>query len=302
MVARGGRAAQIAHDGLRVHGLGRVPVRVASVDDTRGLREADVLIVATKAIGTAAALSRLRDAQFGMAMSVQNGVRKTELVAAAFGADKALGAVANISGELQPGGEVLFTRNQGIIIGAVGETSSEGAVNVGRQIDAAGISVSVVNDIYDREWSKFTSWVSLVVLAVTTRKNTWQFLANPPDALLFTGILREIAALAGACGAEIQSDGVFPLEVLCNASDQAAIDALVRIGHDFRARAPDHRVSALQDLQAGRPLEIEETIGYAQYRSRELELDLPLLECYCDLLRAIDRARGLVKGMGDARP
>ena len=67
--------------------------------------------MATKAIGTAESLKPLADAKIGYAFSVQNGVLKNELLEAAFGADHVLGALANMSGELLPSGEVLFTRN-----------------------------------------------------------------------------------------------------------------------------------------------------------------------------------------------
>jgi len=50
-------------------------------------------------------------------------------------------------------------------------------------------------------------------------------------------------------------------------------------------------MSALQDLEAGRPLEVNETLGYAHDKARELALDLPLLECFRRLIAAIDRAQ-----------
>jgi ketopantoate reductase len=56
-------------------------------------------------------------------------------------------------------------------------------------------------------------------------------------------------------------------------------------------RAPDHRISALQDLEAGRPLEIEETLGHATRLARELELSLPLLDAFYHLVAGIDHAR-----------
>jgi ketopantoate reductase len=50
-------------------------------------------------------------------------------------------------------------------------------------------------------------------------------------------------------------------------------------------------MSALQDLEAGRPLEVEETFGYAVRKAKELGLALPLLEAFHPLVGAIDRLR-----------
>jgi ketopantoate reductase len=50
-------------------------------------------------------------------------------------------------------------------------------------------------------------------------------------------------------------------------------------------------MSALQDVEAGRPLEVNETLGYACDKARELKLDLPMLECFRRLISAIDRTR-----------
>ena len=50
-------------------------------------------------------------------------------------------------------------------------------------------------------------------------------------------------------------------------------------------------MSALQDLIAGRPLEVNETLGYALQKAHALDLKLPLLETFTLLLGAIDRAR-----------
>ena len=62
-------------------------------------------------------------------------------------------------------------------------------------------------------------------------------------------------------------------------------------GAHYRVNAPQHRMSALQDVEAGRPLEVNETFGYALQKARALDLQLPLLETFTLLLGAIDRAR-----------
>ena len=66
---------------------------------------------------------------------------------------------------------------------------------------------------------------------------------------------------------------------------------VLQFGEEYRHDAPTHRLSALQDVEAGRPLEVHETLGYASAKARELGLDLPLLAAFTRLLAAIDRTR-----------
>ena len=50
-------------------------------------------------------------------------------------------------------------------------------------------------------------------------------------------------------------------------------------------------MSSLQDLEAGRPLEIHETLGYALRKAAQHGLPLPLVEAFYHLVSAIDRTR-----------
>jgi ketopantoate reductase len=52
-------------------------------------------------------------------------------------------------------------------------------------------------------------------------------------------------------------------------------------------------MSSLQDLEAGRPLEIEETLGHALRMAAGLELTVPLLDGCYPLVAGIDRMQGL---------
>ena len=52
-----------------------------------------------------------------MALSIQNGPLKNEILVEAFGGERVLGALADTSGELLPDGAVLFTRNVSIFVG-----------------------------------------------------------------------------------------------------------------------------------------------------------------------------------------
>ena len=291
VIARGERARAVARDGLRIKGLAdfAVPVPVAEPSQ---LQAADTLIVAMKTPGTDAALERLRHVQVGAALSIQNGVLKDELLARTFGAERVLGALADTSGELLASGEVLFTRNVNLPLGELAGGVSERARRIAGAIDEAGIRASAVADILSLEWSKFTVWLGLMSLAVTTRSASWRYLTDADCAHVLVRLVREVSAIAKAQGITlVEGAAALPLRTILEATEQDAVAAVRNAGEQMRSRAPNHRISALQDLEAGRPLEVAETFGYAVCKARELGLSLPLLEACHHLVAAIDRIR-----------
>ncbi|HUJ88275.1 MAG TPA: ketopantoate reductase C-terminal domain-containing protein, partial [Burkholderiales bacterium] len=224
-------------------------------------------------------------------LSIQNGPLKNELLSSAFGSVRVLGALADTSGELLAGGEVLFTRNVNVLIGELDGSDTARARDLARTIDASGVRAAATREIVTLEWSKFCGWVGLMVLSVTTRAETWKFLSDPDAALILTRLVREMGTLAGALGIALSDRAVLPAASLCSLAESAAVEVIQKMGGDYRASAPQHRMSSLQDLLAGRPLEVHETLGYAHERARALALDLPLLGSCRALVAAIDRTR-----------
>jgi 2-dehydropantoate 2-reductase len=292
MLVRERRAAQLRSDGLRIKGLAEIATPVQVLTDASQLRGADTLIVAMKTPGTAEALEPLRKADIGVAFSIQNGMWKNDALAGVFGGNRVLGCLANTSGELLPSGEVLFTRNVNIYIGELPAGSSARAEGIARTIDAAGVRAAAVPDVLAREWTKFVGWAALMLMSITTRATTWRYLTDPDCAVVLTRLVREVAAIAKAAGVTlINEDTLLPLQGILRGSEDAAVQAVLQAGRDFQRNAPTHRMSSLQDLDAGRPLEIQETLGYAVQRARQLQQSAPLLDSLYHLAVAIDRTR-----------
>lgn len=291
MLARGARADALELHGLTIRGLADFETPVHTVRDPSALKRAHTLIVATKTPGTAEALAALRHAEFDVTLSIQNGPLKNELLAQAFGPGRVLGALADTSGELLPGGEVLFTRNVNILIGELDGSETARARDLARTIDASGVRAASTRAIVTLEWSKFCGWVGLMALSVTTRTETWKYLTDPDAALILVRLVREVGALAATLGIPLSDQAILPAASLCSLPESAAVAIIVKAGHEMRDTAPQHRMSSLQDLLAGRPLEVNETLGYALERAVQLRLELPMLECFRHLVAGIDRAR-----------
>lgn len=291
MLARGGRAQQIEQDGLRISGLAQFSQAVSVVTDPTTLRAADVLIMATKTQDSALALAPLRGVSIGTAFSIQNGIMKNELLADCFGGEKILGALADTSGELLPSGEITFSRNANVYIGELDGSNSARAMEIAAIIDASGVRATSVTDIQRLEWSKFASWVGMMVLSATTRTSTWKYLVDPGSALVLVRLVREIGLLAAARGIELSDRSVLPVATVCLNSEQEAVAVIQRAGNQLKSTSPNHRMSTLQDLEAGRALEVEETLGWGVRIAKQHNLLLPLLNSFYPLVAGIDRVR-----------
>jgi ketopantoate reductase len=126
-------------------------------------------------------------------------------------------------------------------------------------------------------------------VAITTRAATWKYLLDPDAPLVIVRLIREIRQLAARAGVAFTDDVVFPVATLSTGTEEAAVRRLHEIGAQFRDHSPEHRLSAHQDIEAGRPLEVEETLGHAARTAARLGLHLPLLDATYRIAAAIDR-------------
>jgi 2-dehydropantoate 2-reductase len=253
------------------------------------LRSAGTLIVAMKTPGTAQTLASLRHVDVGAALSIQNGPLKNELLANAFGEERVLGALADTSGELLASGEVVFTRNVNIMLGELSGQMTERVRQLAALIDASGVRSSAVSRIRSLEWSKFAAWVGFVALSVTTRAMTWRYLTDPGAALVMVRLVREMGQLTRALNIELTDESVLPVATICRSNDDDAVAAVIKVGRDYQSHAPGHRMSSLQDLEAQRPLEVHETLGYALRKAAQRGVPMPLLDAFYNVVAAIDR-------------
>jgi 2-dehydropantoate 2-reductase len=293
MLARASRARDIEQHGLRIKGLVEFSQPVPVISEPAAFKGADVLIVATKTHGTAAALAPLQPESIGVAFSMQNGMMKNEQLVSALGTQHVLGSLADASGELLASGEVLFTRNAMLYLGELDGRSSERSRRIASTIAASGVRSSSVEAILSLEWCKFVSWVGMMALSVTTRANSWKYLVDPDAARVLVRLVREVGALAVACNVPLSDHSTLPVASLCRGSEEDAVATVNRLGDGMRTHAPEHRMSTLQDLIAGRALEIEETLGYALRESIRLKLSLPLLDAFYHLIAGINRIQRL---------
>jgi 2-dehydropantoate 2-reductase len=189
---------------------------------------------------------------------------------------------------------VLFTRNVNILMGELPAGQSTRADDVAATINSSGVRATAVTNILSLEWSKFVTWVGMFAVSVITRSVTWRYLIDPDSALVLTRLTREMGHLAAALGIEITDDASLPAASLCRGTEQSAVERLIAVGRVFELQAPEHRMSSLQDVNAGRPLEVHETLGYALRKAAEHGVAMPLLDGFHRVIAAAERIREAV--------
>ena len=153
----------------------------------------------------------------------------------------------------------------------------------------SGINAEAVANIRTLQWSKFVAWAGATAVAVLTRQNSYRFWSDTGSAWICARVMREVAAVADRRRIPLENSGPFPVKDVVGGTEEEAVSALKELGELFEANSPDHRMSALQDLEHGRRLEIDETLGYAVAEARRLEIPAPTLEMCYSLLSGINR-------------
>ena len=288
-IARGARASTLAQRGVVITGLAEFSLPATVTTDPSDVRATDVLLVTVKAYDTERALASVRHLDSKTVVSLQNGVLKNAQLASAFGAERVVGAAVIVSGEVLPDGAVRFTLNDRF---AVGELSGATSPRVTELVDAlarAGLRAEVSPQIQTVEWSKYALFVSGMAVAALTRLETARFLSDPDGARLVAQLIQEIGRIAAGLGIPLEDAGLLPVKTLCSDSTAAAVARIREVGAAMAVRAPRHKISALQDLERGRRIEVEETLGHAVRQADALGVPVPTIETCYRLLSGINR-------------
>ena len=281
LIAREPRAAYVQHHGLTLTGLADFTVPVAVTTQPQTVREADVLVVTVKTYDTAPALASVRHLQVGSVLSIQNGVLKDAQLAYTFGWDKTLGAATFLSGDVTAAGPVRFITNASLALGELPAGLSARVQTLVSALGKAGIRAEAVPQIQTVEWSKYALFLSWMVPAVLTRLESCKFQTHPDTAVVVAQLVQETGLLAAHLGIALEDREPLPVKTLCRVPLAEAVATVRHFGKEMEARAPAHKHAALQDLERGRRLEAEETLGYAVRKGAELGVPLPTMDtCY----------------------
>ena len=290
LIARGKRAAFLQEHGATMTGLVDFTVPVRVITDPSQVQEADVLIVTVKTYDMESALQSVKHLHVESVVSIQNGVLKDEQLAQTFGWNKVLGAMAMFSAEVLPTGVVRFTANQGFYLGELPEGTSARVQTLGDTCNRVGIVAHVTPSIQVFEWSKYVSWVCGMAPAVLTRLESYKLLQDAHIASIMASLLHEMAQIATTRGIALADMAFFPTKTLCELSVDNTVTHLQQIGDRWASLIPTHKISTLQDVEQGKRLEVEETLGYAVRQGAALGIPTPTLEMCYHLIAGINHS------------
>jgi len=241
-VARGASLAALRR-GIRLESpLGDVRLgRQEADEDPRKLGRADAVIVAVKMYSLAELAPRLAPLAGAdtVLLPLQNGIEAHDVLAAAVPSARVLKGMVSVKAHLKAPGEVEcksgFCRMR---FGGQGAVPLAETLNQGK-----GLSAVVAPDIDADLWRKLVMLASFSAVSCLSRGTIGQVLADPPTFRLLLDAVAEAMAVARARGVHLEG------------SAQEIVDAQVR---DL---PPEGRPSMLEDLLAGRPLEIDSLSG-----------------------------------------
>jgi 2-dehydropantoate 2-reductase len=280
VVARGETLRLVESEGLRLDEAGHLHcVAVEASDDPRQFGTQDLLFIAVKAPSLpdlAPSLRPLVGAET-VIVPVLNGVpwwftdeplRSVDpdrRIAHALPFEQVVGCVVHASCHRSAPNRVALAHADKLTVGEPGGGMSDRVERLQQLIGNTGIRCEVTNDVRRRIWYKLWGNATLNPLSALTRSTADKLLNDPPIRALMIQAMDELAAVGAAIGHPI---------------DETAEDRM-----EVTARLGAFKSSMLQDVEAGRPIELEALVGAPREIARRVGVPSPHL----DLIYAMTR-------------
>jgi 2-dehydropantoate 2-reductase len=295
LVARPGSEARLRAGGIiRLFGAVTADVAVGPggvtlTSDVSALPEGAAVIFATKGQDLLEATEALRlaaDRNVVWAAGVQNGLAKDDVLAAAFGLDRVVGAATIFGAQRQSDGSVRVAATGATYLGELDGRVSDRVQQAATTFRAAGIPTSARSDIQSVLWSKACNATGVFGVAVLARVSNQQLVSNPHLMRAYLALVRETAAIGAAYGVEVGDyEGFPPIRTYVDRSDEATID---QVRPQVSSQSPSY-ASMTHDVLAGLPLEVDAVFGDIVQRADRKGVPVPRLRLVRDLIRGIDR-------------
>ncbi|MFC7737945.1 ketopantoate reductase family protein [Roseomonas sp. GCM10028921] len=295
VVARGANLAAIRERGITVEAKDATfEARPAASEDPTAFGPQDAVVVTVKGHqlpGVAASIAPLLRPDTAVAF-VMNGIPwwyfdrhggaldgtalpaldPSGAIRAAVGVERTLGGVVYSACTVtEPGRIVVENERSRVVLGAPGGEAGEGAQALSSALEAGGVACPVVPDIRREVWMKLVSNLAFGPLCLLSRGGLAATLADPAIRAAAKASLEEGAAIARGLG--------IPLE----------LDVEARLG---ASASIAHKPSILQDMEAGKPIEMEAMLLQPLALARMAGVPTAVLELTVALARKAAEASG----------
>lgn len=297
LVARGPHLAAIKDKGLTLAEADRDPVtvKINASENPADLGPQDYVIVTLKAHSVPAVVPKMQPL-IGRNTTIVSGVNGvpwwyfhkigTDLEGTrlesvdpdntqwdGFGPDRVLGCVVYPAAEVSMPGTIKHIEGNRFSLGEPDGSKSERAVALSQALSAAGLKAPVRPRLRDEIWVKLWGNLSFNPISALTHATLDVLCTDSGTRAVAKGMMLEAQEIAEKLGVK------FPIDV------ERRIDGGAAVG--------SHRTSMLQDLDAGRPMEIDALIGSVQELGHLTKTPTPTIDTVLALTRLRARTAGL---------
>ncbi len=295
-LARGETLAALRRDGLQftdATGTRQIPITVS--DDAQALGPQDLVIVAVKGPALAAIAPAVRSllAPDGMALIAMNGVpwwffhglegeckdlslRSVDpqgTIAAAIDTTRVMGCVVHMSSTAVAPGHIRHGNGRGLIVGEPAGGRSARLNTLAALLGEAGFDVTVSERIQQDIWYKLWGNMTMNPISALTGATCDRILHDP----LTRGFVSQVMLEAQAIGQRIGC-------VIAQTPEDR---------HAVTAKLGAFKTSMLQDVEAGRGIELDALLGAVREVGQHLRMATPQIDALLGLTRLMAQTRGL---------
>ena len=268
LLARGPHLAAMAERGVRVISPeGDFEAHPAVAADVSAIEAADVVVLGVKAHSLPDLAPRLRPLFHAdtVVMSTQNGipwwfaplerVDPGGVIAGAIDAGQVVGSIVYFATEVAEPGVIRHIEGNRLSLGEPGGGRSERCGAIAAALREAGLHCSVTAHLREEVFVKLMGNAAFNPISALTGATVGAMARHPDVSVLARRIMGEVEAVATGLGLRL------PMSIDRRMAGAEAVG--------------DHKTSMLQDLEAGRPLELEAVVGALLELGERLGVAMP---------------------------
>ena len=289
VLARGDTLRLARAEGLRLEEQGEEFVATVAVDDeAQAIGPQDVVIVAVKAPALPELASELKPliGPETVIVPTLNGVpwwfvdgeplRSVDPgggIAAALPLDRIVGCVVHASCSRLGPNRIHVRHAEALIIGEPNGEDSQRSARLFALFDRAGLRPDLTGNIRRAIWYKLWGNATINPVSALTRATADRILADAECRAWMLEGMAELAKIGTAIGCPISESG------------EDRMDVTARLGA--------FKTSMLQDVQAGRPIELEALVGAPREIARRHGIETPSLDRLYQITKLMAESLGL---------
>lgn len=270
-------------DGVR--GELEVPLNAISIDQLN--QKLELVLLTVKSSKTTEALESLRPfvGPDTVIVSLQNSVNE-DIIASMFGAERTVGCVTGWGATFVEPGHLRQASEGGFTLGELDGRISDRLCTIKEALDDIS-ETAYTDNIYGHLWSKLCI-NSLIAGCAVLGLHVGEALAPERNKRVFVHLVREVVAVAEACGIKLEKfEGLVDPSIF-KRTDQESLELCYSIFDMMAAVHGGIKPGFLQDLERGIETEVAFINGYCARKGMEQGVATPINTLVTDLLKQME--------------